>query len=904
MMRCRLLALCALALCVLAYIAGALLPTAPPPKDADVARLSAGFWDAVHRGGGLAVHSRGFFLRDRDTLFWKLFTDKFGANPNTPYMWSTLPLVGFLLPSPMWSLGPLDAVVLLARVPPKVEYFSFTTFALFMPRRGLPFSSLGDSVNNANIQHSTDGLFAHVVTANKRTFELVRSALVESGLPAHAINLRAVPSELGLFDDVVSLGGQARLGTHFEVVLRLFRFANQTEGDAYLASHPPVFYLRATHSELAPLEESRRPSYRSRVSDKSVREQPLAAEYDQHSRRVLSRVGEALEPAATAAAAHPFTSLQPLVFTPLLIKGLECLEKHTNCLGDCPDAAYFGPNVHAERDEIEMLSLRTDDELHLVTLVHHRQLNSSVYGSVALLKPHPTSAAVLSKARMSVRATPIGVTSFDFGDTQTSFVSWAFTRSQQLCDILTGAEGAGPVVDGCTVVDETDAPRDGYLTYCERVYLNPVTGTGPHWDDLLPARLYRIQLRAEFPPPPSGLPRALPLAQITDGSATMRFFHIIKTGGESLELHLAASTAPPRLNYSHCRRAALGTGWQANLTSIANGACAAAAAGVSSVLCAANCECCADDAHEAGGFNGVLIRSPRAHMLSLFTHCHTAHTQNTWGRALGDVTQYLAEIVLRSTEWACGSFGGVSFNSDWAGALREGVVTGDPEQERRMLRVLPLHNTQAHALTCSTARGSLGQHFRVLQGTAEGRVTGRGVSGPDSLRPRLSSAIASLHRFEWVGLTDLFEHSLCLLHFQAGGALPAECVCAADGLKLKLPRFTHGVKRHDPLSLSPELLSAIDEHTAVDAQLFAEALRLLLGRLRTVEEATGQELLKCVRWDKLWRATGHIPGLWAGPGAILGDSTKATDAQDGHAASAGGSSAPSGKAGSPSHDEL
>ena len=39
------------------------------------------------------------------------------------------------------------------------------------------------------------------------------------------------------------------LGTYFETVLRLFRFANQTEGDAYLRSAHPVFYLRASHGE-------------------------------------------------------------------------------------------------------------------------------------------------------------------------------------------------------------------------------------------------------------------------------------------------------------------------------------------------------------------------------------------------------------------------------------------------------------------------------------------------------------------------------------------------------------------------------------------------------------------------------------------------------------------------------
>ena len=66
-----------------------------------------------------------------------------------------------------------------------------------MPGRGLTFSSLGDSVNNHNIKHTPEGLFAHVVTANAKTYALVEAALVESGLPVEAINLAVVPSHLG-----------------------------------------------------------------------------------------------------------------------------------------------------------------------------------------------------------------------------------------------------------------------------------------------------------------------------------------------------------------------------------------------------------------------------------------------------------------------------------------------------------------------------------------------------------------------------------------------------------------------------------------------------------------------------------------------------------------------------------
>ncbi|KAL3906704.1 MAG: hypothetical protein SGPRY_010451 [Prymnesium sp.] len=705
---------------------------------------------------------------------------------------------------------------------------------------------------------------------------LSHQALIASGIPTSAINLVSVPSELGLFDDVFHIGGQLRLGTHFEVVLRLFRFHNQTDAHAYLHSSPPVFYLRANHDHPTPLPGSLNPSYASRYHPASVSEAPLFAAFEAFGATTLSTL-------LTTLSARAY-SPQPIDFTPLYLHGLDCLEQRSECLGDCPDAAYFGPNVRAGEERVDMLQLR-EDEVHLITLVHHRRTNASVYGSIALLRPHPSSSAVLNKSAMSVRATPLGFTSFEF-NSSSNFVAWAFTRSRATCEQIDRGEGAGEgrAVDGCSVVDEQQVPRDGYLTYCERAYLNPLTGRGPLWSDLLPARLYRLRLpstnfnrpdetvetastasytsvtetavTAETPfPVPTRLPRALPLASISDGSETMRFFHIIKTGGESLELHLARQPSP-RLNYSHCRRAGFSP-CHLNLSS----PCALSAAGISVALCAANCECCADDARVPGGFNGLLIRSPRAHVLSLFSHCHTAHTANSWSRIADDLPQYLAELALRGVERACASYCGVSFNPDWGAALEEALRTTSPERggerkEEGEVRVLPLHNTQAHALTCSKARGSLGQHFR---------------TAGDGLLSSLDAALASLRRFEWVGITDLFDHSLCLLHFQANGSLPAACDCSQGKLSLGLPRFNHGVRRREPASLSAAVLSALDAHTEVDAQVFAAGLRLLLGRLRTVEERTGRALLQCIDWERLWRTTGHIPGLWDGPHTLHGE---------------------------------
>ena len=480
-----------LALALLAHLVGVLLPISPQPSDPAVASLSLRFRERVVASSGLAISSTGSFFRDRDMVFWWRFADNFGANPSTPYMFNALPLLGCLLPSPIWGLGARDAVVLLARVPPPCEYWSLTVYAMFMPRQPpLPFASLGDSVNMMNVKQH-DGLFAHVITANQRTYDLVEEALVASGLPASAINLAAVPSGLGLFDDVMHLVGQVRLGTYFEALARLYKFANQTEGDAYIHSHPPVFYLRAEHDEDEWLPASTSPGYRSRSHPESADEAPLAPAFEAHGRQVVQRIGEALRTSRTPT----HTLANEVTFAALKFKGLECLQKRTKCLGDGPDAAYFAPNVHEDNDAMELLQLATKDEIHVVTLVHHRLQNTAIYGSIAMVKPWRPHLPTLSKTLMAVLGTSIGVTSLDFPHTASRFVTWVFTRNAAHCAQLMEG-GVLPVVDGCSVVDEADVPHHGYLTYCERVYLNPKTGLGPEWDKLLPARLYHVQLHS------------------------------------------------------------------------------------------------------------------------------------------------------------------------------------------------------------------------------------------------------------------------------------------------------------------------------------------------------------------------------------------------------------------------
>ncbi|KAL7545331.1 hypothetical protein ACHAWF_008682 [Thalassiosira exigua] len=829
----------------------------PDPTDPLVSSIGRRFQE--HFAGRIV--KRGVLNWDQDTFVWNRFGEKFGSNPNTPYMYSLLPLGG-LLPSPMWRLRPHDAVVLIFKRPPPVEYFSATTFCLASRKRGFVFASLGDSLNSYN---SKEDFLAHVVVteSSAMTLQQIKDALVDSGVALDAIHVAVVPNTLAEEDSLA----------FYEVVLRLFRFHNQTQGDEYLRSKQPVYYVkgnRPTHS----VPSLPRPTYKERSHPNVINEPALLQnDFQTYQDDLVVTLHQIYQP----------STIETIDFNPLDIRGLNCIDNVGHqCLGDCPDAAYFGSNIHNSSDNIKSLILSKDNEFHLATLVDHKRSNMSIYSNIALLTTHKP---ILNKTILNVRGTSIGVISNheyqDHSNNTSPFFSWIFTRNPSHCKNIQQLNS----IQGCTVMDEKEVPRDAYFAYCERLYLNPITGTGPEWNTILPASVHHFQnvtarttpskeyqkenaqlfARLQLPASDAKMP------DFQGENTPLKFLHIIKTGGESLEGYLAASSNDLSMDYQPCRQASI-----SNLSSAAtntSASCWASVTAISSLLCGLNCECCAADLYGAGGFHGTLLRSPRAHTLSLFSHGHNAH-HTTWKRAASDVTLYLAEKALIGAEHLCGH-SGTGGDSDWKQALQHNLNAslslwppGSESSGNSSVQVISLRNTQSHSLTCSKqTKGSLGQHFRVLPSV-------------DSLEPDLEEALAMLHKMEWIGITDLYHPSLCLLHFQANQqSFPTQdCDCRnphhhtndpiAKPLghwieyRTKRGRSIHGLPTH--------VLEMMDAHTIIDAQLFAAALRLVLARLRRVEELTGIFILECIDWLKLKQNTDYIPGLWTGgPDSLL-----------------------------------
>jgi hypothetical protein len=555
----------------------------------------------------------------------------------------------------MWRLrNTNDIVVLIGQISPTAEYYSFTTFALWRPYSFI-FASLGDSANTLNLKydHGT-GLFAYIVcfaetkkshevdmrlivddgvngingsnsrrrrrNDNKKSaYEIVMRSLVASGLSKDAINVLVLRPQPTIDNNNKNNNTTAVSSyspwTYYELVLRIFRFRNQTERDIYLQCHDqPFYYVSANNSDLLLttitstttnttsydtatcssddgiitgsckstddinngddnnnnnnvdvnkntrtiptnphqwwLPPSDPTGFRSRFHPKNVweKEENLTSSFIQYGYDVITDLHRVFQKRTNVDDEEKNNEVERNnmdmnlfnytnhSFGPLYIAaGTECLKDNTECLGGCPDAAYFGLNVVAEQQDDDggngggsnhssasshnfetLTAWPTINELHVVTMVNHRVLNTSIYGSVALLTSRSRHVDPKHMTR-NIRATSVGVTSYDFldgsehddddGPSSSLFVTWVFTRNPNHCRIIKQQQQQQQQQQhpqqlpsrrrlfGCTVINKRHISSSRYVTYCERIYLNPLTGTGPDYDSILPARLFRLFLK-------------------------------------------------------------------------------------------------------------------------------------------------------------------------------------------------------------------------------------------------------------------------------------------------------------------------------------------------------------------------------------------------------------------------
>mmetsp|Transcript_95679 Transcript_95679/g.270768 ORF Transcript_95679/g.270768 Transcript_95679/m.270768 type:complete len:361 (-) Transcript_95679:111-1193(-) len=202
----------------------------------------------------------------------------------------------------------------------------------------------------------------------------------------------------------------------------------------------------------------------------------------------------------------------------------------------------------------------------------------------------------------------------------------------------------------------------------------------------------------------------------------------------------------------------------------------------------------------------TMLRRPRDHVLSLYTHCTTSPEHHRF---------------RSDSQWATmpGSFD--AWVRTWAALQEQGKNTSlaDPP----FLCYNPT-NLQSFLLSCDRLRSH--EFFR--------------FHSVDS-----ALAVRNMREAFFVGITEAYQESLCLFHAKVCGSLPR--YCDRDNAEawdsFSATHNLHGVKRHSLVGLSEQALQAIDAFTDMDRGLYAAAVERFEREVHEVERAFGRTLL-------------------------------------------------------------
>jgi len=299
-----------------------------------------------------------------------------GNNPAAPYIMPTMPLWpdeyvdeglrGVLgpLPDDNWATHRMDkreAVLVVGMLPPPARYFGFQTYVfsragalntsdpiyqktladpvmhslLFSvvpksPSRVLTFSSMGNSINNVNIERQSGAAFNQ-----RRAFVISTDQAMAREMTDAVVRARAA-GESDVFNEPVSSSlVRLGLGANADDFMTIIRYAQPDDEDAAEAwrQERPIAVLRVRDRNVNATEPWPTPVY-----DRKTARSELGLA-DNLSALVAAIKQQWRQPGASVG---PFVSLQLSVD----LIGQHCLARPMNCLGDNQDTDYqLSPTV-------------------------------------------------------------------------------------------------------------------------------------------------------------------------------------------------------------------------------------------------------------------------------------------------------------------------------------------------------------------------------------------------------------------------------------------------------------------------------------------------------------------------------------------------------------------------------
>ena len=204
----------------------------------------------------------------------------------------------------------------------------------------------------------------------------------------------------------------------------------------------------------------------------------------------------------------------------------------------------------------------------------------------------------------------------------------------------------------------------------------------------------------------------------------------------------------------------------------------------------------------------VLLRSPRAHMLSMFKECR----YNQWGlRLINSKKSYIPHGGSHQDDF-----------EQWVGFYLHPLG-------KVWMGCYEPWNYQARAMT------------------SEQEVP-HSIYLHEDFEPSVDAATASYLEANWVGLADFYDESLCLLLSRlrtdkAAALFSKACHCDKKLPILDVDVVTHGATDSAAVDVHPILAAKMDRLTAVDKTLFSVALRGFFHEIKELEAHVGRRIM-------------------------------------------------------------
>lgn len=214
----------------------------------------------------------------------------YGNNPSTKYLTYFVPSApGSKIPelysniastlgisnlSPIWNLGPDEAVVFVGRTPPECRYFSFDPNLMsrtYGNETRWIFANIADTVNNLviNTEGTPNGLAGNpfnqttmiIGTADRGVNQRIRDAAISAGYSGDVINTQVFPPSMLKM-------GLENGSDDYMMVIRPALYKDKQAGDEYL-NHTPATIFRITPNQTTNLDPYNYPELRVRGTGKT-----------------------------------------------------------------------------------------------------------------------------------------------------------------------------------------------------------------------------------------------------------------------------------------------------------------------------------------------------------------------------------------------------------------------------------------------------------------------------------------------------------------------------------------------------------------------------------------------------------------------------------------------------------